>query len=166
MMTSWNGNIYRVTGHLCGDFTGPGEFPAQRPVTRIFEVFFDLRLNKRLSKQSWGWWFETPSRPLWRHSNTMMPREYWRLGNLSVNTMFLLSSDIITRQSMFGTYGQIPLWISYCGGDTSRDPSSSCDFVLLLCKYCHFVGWNVPMNTYFCCECTSRNAWNIKILKY
>ena len=46
-----------------------GEFPAQRPVTRSFDVFFDLHLNKRLSKQSWGWWFETPSRPLWRHCN-------------------------------------------------------------------------------------------------
>ena len=46
-----------------------GEFPLQRPVTRSFDVFFDVRLNKRLSKQSWGWWFETPSRPLWRHSN-------------------------------------------------------------------------------------------------
>ena len=34
-----------------------------------FDVFFDLRLNKRLSKQSWDWWFETPSRPLWRHNN-------------------------------------------------------------------------------------------------
>ena len=34
-----------------------GEFPAQRPVTRSFDVFFDLRLNIRLSKQSWGWWF-------------------------------------------------------------------------------------------------------------
>ena len=29
-----------------------GEIPAQRPVTRSFDVFFDLRLNKRLSKQS------------------------------------------------------------------------------------------------------------------
>ena len=46
-----------------------GEFSAQRPVTRSFDVFFDLRLNKRLSKQSWGWWFETPSSPLWRHCN-------------------------------------------------------------------------------------------------
>ena len=46
-----------------------GEFPAQRPVTRSFDVFFDLRLNIWLSKQSWGWWFETPSRPLWRHCN-------------------------------------------------------------------------------------------------
>ena len=32
-----------------------GEFPAQRPVTRSFDVFFDRRLNKRLSKQLWGW---------------------------------------------------------------------------------------------------------------
>ena len=54
-MTSSNGNIFRVTGHLCGEFTGTGE---QRPVTRNFDVFFDLRLNKRLSKQSWGWWFQ------------------------------------------------------------------------------------------------------------
>ena len=40
-----------------------GEFPAQRPVTRSFDIFFDLRLHKRLSKQSWGQWFKTPSRP-------------------------------------------------------------------------------------------------------
>ena len=40
-----------------------GEFPTQRPVMQSFDVFFALRLNKRLSKQSWGCWFETPSRP-------------------------------------------------------------------------------------------------------
>ena len=34
-------------------------------------VFFDLRLNKRLSKQSWGWWFDTLLRPLWRHCNEL-----------------------------------------------------------------------------------------------
>ena len=65
MMTSSNRNIFRVTGHLCGEFTG--EFPAQRPVTRSFDIFFDLRLNKWLSKQSWGWYFAMPLRPLWRH---------------------------------------------------------------------------------------------------
>ena len=65
MVTSSNGNIFRVTSHLCGEF--PGEFSTQRPVTRSFDVFFDLRLNKRLSIQSWVWWFETPSRPLWCH---------------------------------------------------------------------------------------------------
>ena len=69
MMTSSNGHIFRVTGHLCGECTGPGEFPAQRPVTPSFDVFFDLRLNNRLSKQSGGWWFETLSCPLWRHFN-------------------------------------------------------------------------------------------------
>ena len=69
MMTSSNGNIFRVTGHLCGEFTGSGEFPAQRPVTRSFDVFFDLHPNKRLSKQWWGWWFETPSCPFWRLRN-------------------------------------------------------------------------------------------------
>ena len=63
MMTSWNGNIFRVTGHfpryrpfsaLLAIFrvTGfTGEYPAQRPVTRSFDVFFDLRLKKPLSKQ-------------------------------------------------------------------------------------------------------------------
>ena len=70
MMTSSNGNIFRVTGPFCGEFTGPGEFPAQRPVTRSFDVFY-FPLNKRLSTQWWGWWFETPSRSLWRHCNDM-----------------------------------------------------------------------------------------------
>ena len=69
MMTSSNGNIFRVTGPLFGEFTGPGEFPTQRPVTRSFDVFFDVRLNKRLCKQPWGWWFETPSWSLWRQCN-------------------------------------------------------------------------------------------------
>ena len=69
MMTSSNENIFRVTGHLCGEFTGPGEFPALRPVTRSFEGIFDLRPNKRLSKQPWGWWFDTPSWSLWRQCN-------------------------------------------------------------------------------------------------
>ena len=46
-----------------------GEFPTQRPVTQSFDIFFDLHLNKRLSEQSWGWWFETLSCPLWCHCN-------------------------------------------------------------------------------------------------
>ena len=52
-----------------GNSPVPGEFPTQRPVTRSFDVFFDLCLNKRLSKQSWGWWFDKISRSLWRHRN-------------------------------------------------------------------------------------------------
>ena len=56
-----------------------GEFPAQRPVTWSFDVFFDLRLKKWLSKQSWGCWFETLSLPLWRHRNVY--------GSLSQNVL-------------------------------------------------------------------------------
>ena len=55
---------------LCaGNSPITGEYPSQRPVTRSFDVYFYLRLNKRLSKQSWVWWFETPLRSLWCHCN-------------------------------------------------------------------------------------------------
>ena len=56
-----------------GNLPFTGEFPSQRPVTRSFDVFFDLCLNKRLSKQSWGWWFEFPSCSSWRHSSVASP---------------------------------------------------------------------------------------------
>ena len=77
MMTSSNGNVFCVTGPLCGEFTGQrwiplaSEFPSQRPVMQSFDDFFDLRLNKRLSKQSWGWGFEMPLYPLWHHRNDL-----------------------------------------------------------------------------------------------
>ena len=69
---SWNGNIFRVSGYLCREFTDHRGIPRQRPVTRCLGVFFDLRLNKRLSKQSWGRRFETPSHPLWCHCNVLL----------------------------------------------------------------------------------------------
>ena len=52
---------------FAGNSLVTGEFTSQKPVTRSFDSLFDLRLNKRLSKQSWGWWFETTSGSLWRH---------------------------------------------------------------------------------------------------
>ena len=67
MKVSLNGNMFRVIGPLRVNFTG--DFPKQRPVARSIDVFFDLRLNKRLSKQSRRRWFETSSRSLWRHRN-------------------------------------------------------------------------------------------------
>ena len=63
----------------CFAKTGPGEFPAQRPVTRSFDVYFDLRLNKRLSKQSSGWWLETLSWSLWRQCNVAKILGYPRI---------------------------------------------------------------------------------------
>ena len=69
-VTWWRHQTFSALLAICaGNSPVPGEFPTQRPVTRRFNIFFDLRLNKRLSKQSWGWRFETLSRPLWRHHN-------------------------------------------------------------------------------------------------
>ena len=83
MMTSSNENIFRITGPLCGEFSSPGEFPTQRPVTLSFDVFFDQRLNKRLSKQPGGWWFETPSWSLWRQCNEENTRDLDYISNIA-----------------------------------------------------------------------------------
>ena len=65
-MTSSNGSIFHVTGPL---WPATGGFPSQRPVSRNFDVFFDLRLTQLLNKWCRRRWFGTPSRSLWRHSN-------------------------------------------------------------------------------------------------
>ena len=69
MITSSNGNIFRVTGHLCGEFNSQRWIPYTKASDAELWYLFDLRPNKRLRKQSWGWWFETPSRQLWRQCN-------------------------------------------------------------------------------------------------
>ena len=69
MMTSSNGNIFRVTGLLCREFTGHRWIPRTKASDAEFDLFFDICLNKQLSKQSWDWWFETPSCSLWRQCN-------------------------------------------------------------------------------------------------
>ena len=70
-MTSSIGKKSALLAICWGNSPVTDEFPTQRPVTQSFDVFVDLRLNKRLSKQSWGWWLETQSCPLWRHSNEL-----------------------------------------------------------------------------------------------
>ena len=74
MKTSSNGNIFRVTGPLCVEFIGHRWIPLTKPVTSKFDVFFDLRLNKRLCKQWRRRWFETPSRSLWHHCDAYFQR--------------------------------------------------------------------------------------------
>ena len=62
--------IFSALLAICeGNWPVIGEFPSQRPMTRSFDVFFDLCLNTRLSKQMGPRWFETPSCSLWRHCN-------------------------------------------------------------------------------------------------
>ena len=86
-MTSSNGSISALLAICAGNSPVPGEFSAQRPAERSFDVFLDLRLKKRLSKPSWGWWFETPSRSLWHHCNK-------RPGHCRYLQMNFLSSNI------------------------------------------------------------------------
>ena len=84
MMTPSNGNIFRVTGLLCREFTG--EFPTQRPVMWSFDVFFDLHLNKRLSKQSRRRWL------LWRHCNEYIVVFFLRICHQPSLTSHLTAS--------------------------------------------------------------------------
>ena len=119
---------------LCaGNSPVNGEFPAQRPVTRSFDVFFYLRLNKPLGQQSWGWWFETPSRPLWRHllhqtQHDMMmswhgnffAHQYWpfwgetgrfpsqRAGNGDLCFWFFVSSNILLNKQLSCWWFKMP----------------------------------------------------------
>ena len=69
IMTSPNWNRSRVTGPFCGEFTGHRWLPLAKASDAEHWCFLWSAPSKRLSKQSWGWWFETPSRPLWRHCN-------------------------------------------------------------------------------------------------
>ena len=105
MMPSSNGIIFRVTGPLSGEFPDTGEFPAQRPVTRSFDVFFDLRLNKRLSKHPRRRWFETLSRSLWRYCNVLNTfcLTHWVRNNMVVILQTIFSNSCLNIQfSYFG----------------------------------------------------------------
>ena len=104
VMMSSNGNIFRVTGPLCGEFTGHRWIPLTRASDAKLWCFlwYALELlNKRLSKQSWGWWFETPSRPLWRHCNAECCRSnmkflhFYKVILLTVYSKFSLYISLI-----------------------------------------------------------------------
>ena len=69
MMTSSNGNIFRVTGLFCGEFNGDRWIPRTKASDAALWCFLWSAPDKRFSKQSRSWWFETPSRSLWRHFN-------------------------------------------------------------------------------------------------
>ena len=66
-MTSSNGNNFGVTGLCVGNSLVTGEFPSQRPMIQSLDVFFDLHLNKWLSKPSNRRWFNVALCSLWSH---------------------------------------------------------------------------------------------------
>ena len=97
---------------LCaGNSSVTGEFPSQRPVTRTFDVFFDLRLNKRLSKQSLGWWFETPPRSLWIHCNAQTIIFFHEsLCQKSIHWVPVWLSNRQTGPHMISCYRPLSIW--------------------------------------------------------
>ena len=79
---------------LCaGNSPVTGEVPSQRPVTRSFDVFFYLRLNIRLNKQLWSWWFETPSCSLWRHCNKEHNYPWYLVKSRSRDSVLKISTS-------------------------------------------------------------------------
>ena len=86
MKTSSYGNVFGVTGFCAGKSPVTCEFSPQRPLTRIFDVFFDLHLNQQLDKQSKHRWFETPSRSVWRLYNVVE----WICGHGASNCITLI----------------------------------------------------------------------------
>ena len=91
LLVLWGGNS-RVTG----------EFPSQSPVTRIFDFFFDLRLNKKLSKQSKRQWFVMRSRSFWRHCSDKIVYKHYLIV-LRVTITLEYGYDVGTNRS---TYAQ------------------------------------------------------------
>ena len=113
MMTSSNGNILRVTGPLCGEFTGHRWILRTKARKQKFDVFFDLHMKKRLSKQSWGWWFETQLRSLWCHCNAWTACNCQNHYHLKENIKKKLSEKIITK---YGLIKKDKLRFSYSSG--------------------------------------------------
>ena len=101
MMTSSNGNIFRVTGPLCGEFTGHWWISLTKASdVELWCFFFYLRLNKWLSKQSRCRWFETPSRSFWRHSNEEMDNDRIAVQLSSVISVYSSSRQWLIKSSM------------------------------------------------------------------
>ena len=100
-----------------GNSPASSEFPTQRPVTWSFDVFFDLCLNKWLRKQSWDWWFETLSCPLWRHCNVVRDLKsaiYLQLTHAKHNIMTKGNELILTiMNNVYGFYGCYDRFESY-----------------------------------------------------
>ena len=73
-----------------------GGFPSQRRMTRSL-VFFDLRLNQRLSKQPKRRWFETPSRSLYRHCKAISEARREQLGFHTFHTWISFVCKLLTE---------------------------------------------------------------------
>ena len=110
---------------FAGNLSVTDEFHARRPVTRSLDVFFDLRLNKRLSKQPRGWWFQTPSCSLWRHCDD----EHW--GLFPLNSRYFHNSDVIMSVVASHITSLTIVYYTVCSGADQRKYQSSAPLACL-----------------------------------
>ena len=112
MMTSSNGNIFRVTGNMCGEFTGLRWIPRTKASDAELWCFLYLRLKKPLSKQSLGWWVETLLRPLWRHCNAThtgrgtVPRTVLQIEQVNANCKNITPHNKVHGANMGPIWGR------------------------------------------------------------
>ena len=105
-MTPSNGNIFRVT-------TGYRWIPRTKASDAGFDVLFDVRLNQRLSKQSCGWWFETPSNS-WYGIKLLAAKMYKILYYFHLdNVFFIRNRDKIGKIIKTEILSQKPLRMHY-----------------------------------------------------
>ena len=99
VMTSSNGNIFRVTGHLYGIHWSSVNSPHKGQWRGALMFSLICASNKRLSKQSWGWWFETSSCSLWRHCNGVPLRvDPWYIQHQQEIRFSVEKSDIFNSE--------------------------------------------------------------------
>ena len=130
---SSNGNIFRVTGPLWEESND--DFPSQRPVTRSFDVLFDIHIyiwymNKRLNIQLRHRWFETPPRSLWLRCNVTLvlwfaTSRYDVMSTKRIISLIPQCTCSLSHDTPFKTEMCIFLfWMVYCG-------------IFVYCRYCH-----------------------------
>ena len=121
-----------------GNSPVPGEFPTQRPVTRSFDVFFDLCLNQRLSKESWGWWFETLSCRLWRHciNDCTSASDFHKIDRNQTIQYPNKSTILSTIHGACSRLSLIFLWVNISSKQLSLNAMriSSCSFLFFRCE--------------------------------
>ena len=112
-MTSSNGNIFRVTGPFCREFTSHRWIPLTNASDAELWCLFYIRLNKRLSKQSRRRWFETPSRLLGSHCNSD-----------EIPSLYLSLEIVVTNFEWTGTAFVIHETPTHCVSTKSRIQST------------------------------------------
>ena len=125
-------DAFSVSPALCGGNSPvTGESPSQRPVTPSFKIFFDLRLNKRLSKPPIGRWFETPLRSSWRHYNVMFHFNIYEQTHMKdhgildlavkvVDCIFVFTKFMITNIAFICYTGEVEVDLWYVAEDNLR----------------------------------------------